>query len=138
MLECVFDENRAKGMSSVTLPKIALLALTLLIHDGAHDDWFNSLKVPGAPAFDGSARSCCDMKDCKTVKARHGRDGQWEAWVDSATFPDDPIATTEGHAPNAWVKVPSDAILHRDNPTGEAVLCWYQGVVRCFVPGVEV
>lgn len=76
---------------------------------------------------------CCSIADCREVMYRAVGD-HWEAWVDSKTFPDDGTYG-HGHAPNAWVAVPDNAILKRhDNPTGEAVLCWYAGQVRCFVP----
>jgi hypothetical protein len=66
------------------------------------------------------------MADCRNVQAEIRGDGHWWAWVDTKTFPD--------RAPNAWVQVPDEAVLHRhDNPTAEAVLCWYAAGVRCFV-----
>ena len=104
-------------------------------HDGVNDDWYESLEVPGHDGW-----SCCNKHDCAPVKARIRGDGQWEAWIDKDTFPD-PVEYEfgQGNAPNAWVVVPDEAILHgKDNPTGEPVACFYMRMIRCFVPGVEI
>ncbi len=103
-------------------------------HDGVHDEWFEGLEVPG------SHMMCCSKHDCKPVDARIRADGKWEVWIDKVTFPDrEGYAPMEGHAPDAWVMVPEAAILHgKDNPTGAPIACWYGGVVRCFVPSVEI
>ena len=100
-------------------------------HDGMHDEWYQSLEVPNS-----NHASCCNMVDCKPVKDRINKDGNYEVWIDNVTFPDNVLAPPQGHAPNDWVVVPKEAILYRDNPTGEPIACFYQGVVRCFVPGV--
>ena len=52
-------------------------------HDGMHDDWYQSLEVPGT-----NHASCCNMVDCRPVKDRINKDGNYEVWIDSETFPD--------------------------------------------------
>lgn len=92
--------------------------------------WFHDLRVPDTGSL------CCDVADCRNVRAEIRGDGHWWAYVDSATFPDDAENQWHGHAPNRWVQVPDSRIIKRlDNPTGEAVLCWYAGEIRCFVAG---
>jgi hypothetical protein len=55
----------------------------------------------------------------------------FEAFIDRRTF--------GAEAPDAWVPVPPSNVLHRqDNPTGEAVVCWYSGQIRCFVEGAGI
>jgi hypothetical protein len=55
----------------------------------------------------------------------------FEAFIDRRTFGAD--------APDDWVPVPPSNVLHRrDNPTGEAVVCWYNGEIRCFVEGAGI
>jgi hypothetical protein len=83
--------------------------------------WFQSLAQPetGYP--------CCSIADCRTVRYRTAAD-HFEAFIDRRSFGAD--------APDAWVAVPPSHVLRRqDNPTGEAVACWYNGEVRCFVAG---
>lgn len=96
--------------------------------------WYKSLVVPqGDPGIAGTM--CCSVADCRNVDDRT-REGHYEAYIDSATFPDDPSNEYHGRAPNAWVAVPEERIIRgRDNPTGRAVACWYHGEIRCFVPG---
>ena len=94
-------------------------------------EYYHSLTVPGGPLKGGL---CCSLADCRNVKVRMTPDGGFEAWVDSATFPDDPENSLVGHAPNAWMKVPTEVILRgRENPTGMPILCFYAGQIRCFV-----
>lgn len=101
--------------------------------DEPNAGWFNGLELPEGPM---AGAKCCSMSDCKTVQTRY-RGGHLEAFISSSTFPDVPNSPNEGHAPNDWVRVPEEAILHRhSNPTGEAVACWYNGL-RCFVDGPE-
>jgi hypothetical protein len=100
--------------------------------------WFHTLTVPPEQGL-GENALCCSVADCRNVRAEIHSDGHWWAYVDSKTFPDNPDNSYEGHAPNEWVIVPDNAILKRhDNPTGDAVLCWYGGMVRCFVPAGQV
>lgn len=104
-----------------------------LAHDGVNDGWYEDLMQPGQ--LHGF---CCTKRDCKNVTARTVGN-HFEVWIDSKTFPDLPNSPFEGHAPNAWVPVPEEAILHHhDNPTGEPVACWYQQQVRCFIEGTQV
>jgi hypothetical protein len=81
--------------------------------------WFRSLS-------DRQGVGCCSVADCRRVDYRT-RAGGFEVFVDRRTF--------GAAAPDAWVAVPSDAILTRENPTGEGVACFYAGRIRCFVQG---
>ena len=92
--------------------------------DPALAPWFQSLEQPetGYP--------CCSIADCRMVQYRATAD-HYEAFIDRRSFGED--------APDAWVAVPPSHVLHRhDNPTGEAVACWYGGEVRCFVEGAGI
>jgi hypothetical protein len=92
--------------------------------DGSLAPWFQSLAQPytGYP--------CCSVADCRTVQYRAVAD-HFEAFIDRRTFGAD--------APDDWVPVPPSNVLHRkDNPTGEAVVCWYNGEIRCFVEGAGI
>lgn len=101
--------------------------------DDANSEWYHTLLLPNGPM---KGAICCSKNDCKPVLSRIRHD-RWEVWIDSKGFPDVPGVPLEGHAPNDWVVVPVDAEIHgKINPEGsEAVACWYNGVVRCFVPG---
>lgn len=117
-----------------------LLFVPFLSADGHTDDdanaeWYHTLLLPGGPM---KGAICCSKNDCKPVLSRI-RNSRWEVWIDSKGFPDVPGVPNEGHAPNAWVAVPEEAEIHgRTNPEGgEAVACWYNGVVRCFVQGTQ-
>lgn len=100
--------------------------------------WYHTLTVPPAMGF-GDTALCCSVADCRNVQAEIRSDGHWWAYVDSKTFPNNPDNSYEGAAPNGWVQVPDNAVLKRhDNPTGESVLCWYGGEVRCFIPAGQV
>lgn len=120
---------------------LALGAMCLAeAHDDEHDQWFDGLMVPGTGNSESGKPGwpCCHKDDCKPVQSRIGGRGRWEVLITSATFPDNDRNLAEGRAPNGWVIVPEEAILHgKANPIGEAVACWYQGHVRCFVPGAE-
>ncbi len=86
--------------------------------------WYQSLAQPytGYP--------CCSVADCRPVQYRTVGD-HFEAFIDRRSFGAD--------APEAWVRVPPWNVLHRrDNPTGEAVACWYNGEIRCFVEGAGI
>jgi hypothetical protein len=81
--------------------------------------WFRSLS-------DRQGVGCCSVADCRRVEYR-ARSGHFEVFVDRRSF--------GASAPDAWVAVPADAIVTRENPTGEGVACFYAGRVRCFVQG---
>lgn len=80
--------------------------------DPALAPWFQSLTGR-------HGESCCSVADCRPADARLGESGG-EVLI-------------EGQ----WVPVPEDAVLHRDNPTGQAILCRDGYRVRCFVPPSE-
>jgi hypothetical protein len=111
-------------------------------------EWYQSLRVPGVPSMNNVAgTSCCNGghardADCQNVEVRQrkGPDGvlHWEAWIDDKTFPESKYSPIYGHAPNAWVMVPDEVIIHgKDNPTGGFVACWYNKSIRCFVEGAQ-
>jgi hypothetical protein len=84
-------------------------------------DWFESLRQPytGAP--------CCSISDCRRTEARHNHKG-WEVLIDERF----------GARGVEWVDVPSHRVLERQNPIGEAVVCFIPTVgVMCFVPPPE-
>jgi len=90
--------------------------------DPALAPWFRSLRHPG------THQSCCDMSDCRMVQYRTAGD-HYQAFIGNE-FP------RWSNAPYAWVDVPNENVLHRmDNPTGQAVACWFQGHVLCFIEG---
>ena len=119
------------GISVVALLLFALLGAATLAFakppsgaDGSLAPWYQSLAQPytGYP--------CCSVADCRTVKYRAVSD-HFEAFIDRHTFGAD--------APDDWVPVPPSNVLHRkDNPTGEAVVCWFNGEIRCFVEGAGI
>lgn len=73
--------------------------------------WFRDLMRPDTNT------SCCDASDCRNVLSRITPDG-WEARIGTK-----------------WLPVPADRVLHRNNPTAEAVACYlpWLGII-CFVP----
>ena len=107
---------------------LLLLAAAPQGSTGEHAEWFRSLHQPT------TGMSCCSVADCRPVRAaiqQHQDGTAYYAWVDTRTFGPD--------APNDWVRIPEDKILRqRDNPMGEAVLCWARGIIFCFVRGSEV
>jgi hypothetical protein len=119
------------GISAVAPLLFALLCAAALAFakpppgaDGSLAPWYQSLAQPytGYP--------CCSVADCRTVQYRAVAD-HFEAFIDRRTFGAD--------APDDWVTVPPSNVLHRrDNPTGEAVVCWYNGEIRCFVEGAGI
>jgi hypothetical protein len=99
---------------------IALLASTTatkgappLDADPSLSPWFESLQRP-----DG-AGSCCSTADCRRVQSRLADKG-YEVLLDEV-----------------WVVVPPDKVLHRDNPTGDAVACTRGHLIFCFVPAPD-
>lgn len=90
---------------------------------GPFSSWFESLRVPSGVV------GCCSVADCRYVEYRVAND-HYEAFVDPKAFPD---AMRTG-----WVAIPNSVVLHRANPTGQAVLCWWGGQARCFVPAEGV
>jgi hypothetical protein len=84
--------------------------------DDSESKWYRSLIVPGTARM-----SCCDAADCSPTRYRIVQAGY-------------EVPTADG---KGWEAVPPDAVIHRDNPTGEAVVCRYGGGIRCFVPNGE-
>lgn len=79
--------------------------------------WFQSLQAP-------SGGSCCSLADGRVTSVRVAGD-HYEAWIDER-FPN----VTEAR----WEPVKAEAVLQRvDNPTGEFVVFWFGGEVRCLV-----
>lgn len=82
--------------------------------------WYRGLQAP-------SGIPCCSIADCRNVTYRM-MDKHYEAFIDKRSFGDE--------APNDWVKVPDERVLHMpDNPTNDAVACYYSGDILCFVEG---
>lgn len=71
-------------------------------------EWIHGLTNPT------TGQGCCSLSDCRVVDYRLTADG-YEAFIDHQTFPG---------APDAWLKVPEQVVVHRQNPTGFAVACW--------------
>lgn len=87
--------------------------------DPALAPWFRSLQQPG------TGWGCCSIADCRPVRYRMA-DDHYEAFIDRQSF--------GANAPDQWEPVPPDHVIRTaDNPTGEAVACWYAGEIRCFV-----
>jgi hypothetical protein len=92
--------------------------------DDATAAWFRSLSIPR------SGESCCDVSDCRPVEYRIGP-GIYQVLI-RRRMPD---GSGFRGGNDAWWNVPPDRVLHRSNPTGEAVACWSSGQgVLCFVP----
>jgi hypothetical protein len=89
--------------------------------DAETSAWYRSL-------VDGHGIGCCSEADCRNVEYRTSGDG-YEVYIDRRLF--------GAAAPDAWVTVPSDSVLIKDNPTGGAVACYYHGRVLCFVKANE-
>lgn len=88
--------------------------------DIAH--WYQGLKTPSNPDF-----SCCGQDtDCRPTDYRTSH-GPREVFISKKTF--------GPSAPDDWVVVPETAILHHhDNPTGEAIVCWFLNHIICYIP----
>lgn len=112
-------------IAALLLPQFAM-AVPPPNADMTFAPWYQSLTVP-QNGTNNAGLSCCDVADCRPVQYRSAGD-HFEAYVDSKTFPSQA-------APNRWLVVPNEVVLKpKDNPTGEGVLCFFQGAVRCFVP----
>ena len=99
--------------------------------DPALAPFYRSLTVPDGPL---KGQSCCDVADCRPVPIR-GKDGHWEVYIDSKTFPDDGY---QGRAPNDWVVIPDDRIIRNvRNDAGDTIVCWYNAEVRCALLGPQ-
>jgi hypothetical protein len=86
--------------------------------------WFQLLKQPETGYL------CCSISDCRPVAYRTVGN-HFQAFIDRKSF--------GPRAPDDWRDVPPTAVLHRhDNPTGEAVACFYSGVIICFVEAPRV
>ena len=81
--------------------------------DPSLSPWFNCLQRP-----DGTG-SCCSTADCRRVQSRLANRG-YEVLLDGV-----------------WVAVPPNTVIHRDNPTGDAVACMRGHLIFCFVPAPE-
>ena len=84
-------------------------------------EWYEGLRQPssGAP--------CCSIADCRRTEARHNAEG-WEVLIDERF----------GARDSRWTPVPRGRVLDRQNPTGEAVVCFLPTIgVMCFVPPPE-
>jgi hypothetical protein len=79
--------------------------------DGPLARWFESLRNPT------SGMMCCSLADCRPVDYRIGA-GHYEVRLRRSIELPDP--------PARWFTVPDDRVIrHHDNPTGEAIACYY-------------
>ena len=78
--------------------------------DDALAEWYRSLRTP-------EGGSCCDVRDCAPADARVVG-GSWEV-IDRRS---------------AWLPVPPDRVLRRENRDGRPIACIVGGTVVCFVP----
>lgn len=83
--------------------------------------WYRSLR-------DKRGLSCCDEADCRPVPYR-AMAGRMEVFIGRSTF--------GPAAPETWMRVPPEAMLLRENPTGTAIACYYGGRIACFVRPIE-
>ena len=90
--------------------------------DGRFSGWYRELQSPK------TGGSCCSIADCRPVVYRSG--ATLEAFIDSKSF--------GVNAPNTWVIIPADIIIHGTNPTGEGVACYtpLNGIL-CFIKASE-
>lgn len=89
-------------------------------------EWFRSLMR------NDTNTSCCNESDCRKVEARiNNKTGLWEVYIKPGTGEGE--FNVEGLLPH-WVEIPADTVLIRDNPTGQAVVCWTPTRVYCFIP----
>ena len=103
------------AMILVALPAAAKVRDAQATIDPGVAAWIESLMIPTQPNI-----SCCGVADCHMVEDRVGTDGYQAFLVDR------------------WVDVPMEAVLHKENKAGRAVLCIYQNRILCFVPGLEI
>lgn len=95
--------------------------------DPALSQWFRSLNVPAGPQ---KGWGCCSMADCRTAAYR-AVGSRYEVFIKRGTR-SDMDAFADGD--DQWHAVAEDHILRRhDNPTGEAVACYWEKEVLCLV-----
>jgi hypothetical protein len=100
-------------------------------HYQFHDSHYRHWKQPGTNI------SCCSDHDCAPAKAelRQGqwfalRSGEWNGATDEEDRPEWLVLRQ-----SEWIAVPEERIIRVPNPTVEgAHLCYWKGVVVCFVP----
>lgn len=81
--------------------------------------WFEDLRAPDTGIL------CCSEADCRPVQYRITGD-HYEVFIDRKSFGES--------APDRWLPAPDKVVLHRhDNPTGEAIACYYAGEIHCFI-----
>ena len=97
---------------------VALIAGLAAAHEGSDPlaVWYRLLTT-------ADGKSCCAMRDCVPAEARI-RDGHWEVLI---------FFYNADYA--RWFPVPDNAVLRRENPDGQPILCRTpNGFIRCFVP----
>lgn len=107
---------------------VLILASVAFGHEGNDPiaGWYRDLQNwnPGA-----IVHVCCNDTDCRNTEYRIVGD-HYEALISKAAYGPD--------APDAWLPVPAEALLKSANPTGDAVACWYEQHIVCFVPPDQV
>jgi len=116
---------RALALLLTALPMLATTARAAppdgITPDPEISAWYRSLR-------DVRGLSCCDQSDCRPVPYR-AMAGSIEVFIGRSTF--------GPSAPDAWMRVPTESMLPRENPTGTAVACYFGGRVACFVRPIE-
>jgi hypothetical protein len=90
--------------------------------DPAVSDWYKSLKDPK------TGWSCCSVADCRATELRPDPNdhSKWQAYISKDIW-----GIT---APNDWMTIPPEHVLHNhDNPTGQVVICYYGNEIHCAV-----
>ena len=112
--------NRSSFIAMLSASLSLPLAVLSAPPEGANPEspigqWFRSLVQPD------TGITCCSEADCRPVDYRVAGD-HYEVAID-----------------RRWIPVPPEKIVHRENPTGLAILCLgpMSAVIFCFVPAHE-
>jgi hypothetical protein len=107
--------------------------------DPALAPWYRSLDRPDFPPHSGMP--CCGQDtDCRELDEQDVKidaDGNYEFFTRRGE-----TVSTFRDGRNMWVKVPTNKIGNRENPTGHDVACWAaigpgDGFVYCFFPAAK-
>ena len=98
-----------------------------------YSKWIEGVQTPDKHSV------CCNEADGRTVDYRtQGERYQIKfRHPESLTAPSWPGADSHP-PPDGWIDVPPEAVLRIENPTGESIAWWWNGVVRCFLPASGV
>lgn len=113
----------AAGALTVAVAALAGLCGAIAVAHEGNDPaarWYRSLQMP-------TGGSCCDATHCQPTEARTTGD-HWEVLVEHED-------EHGGSGFRAWLSVPPEAVLRRENEIGYPVVCIIGGRIVCFVPG---